>query len=144
MERLFEFVGNHLYLVIGFAVVTVLLIKDLFESLLRKYALVTPLQAVMLVNQEEAVVLDVREPQEWAKGHIINARLISLGELEKRLDELSDLKHKPVIVACQSGTRSPAACNKLIQAGFEKVYMLKGGTTAWTDAGLPVTKTKKS
>lgn len=144
MDRLFEFVGNHLYLVIAFAVVTVLLIKDLVDSLMRKYELVTPLQAVMLVNQEEAEILDVREPPEWAKGHIVNARLISLGDLDKHMDELSELKQRPLIVTCQSGTRSPAACKKLIQAGFEKVYMLKGGMTAWTDAGLPIAKTKQT
>jgi len=144
MERLFEFVGNHLYLVIIFVVIAVLLVKDLIESLLRKYEVVTPLQAVMLVNQEDAEILDVREPAEWAKGHIVNARLISLGDLDKRMNELGDLKQKPLIVTCQSGTRSPAACKKLVQAGFEKVYMLKGGTAAWTDAGLPVTKSRKN
>ncbi len=144
LERLFEFAGNHLYLVIIFFVITVLLVKDLLESLLRKYEVVTPLQAVMLVNQEDAEVVDVREPAEWAKGHIISAKLISLGDLEKRLDELKEHKQKPVIVTCQSGTRSPAACKKLIQEGFARVYMLKGGMTAWTDAGLPVTKPKKN
>ncbi len=142
MERLFEFVGNHLYLVLAFAAVVVLLLRDLMESLLRKYKIVTPLEAVMLINQEDAVVVDVREPHEWAKGHIAGTRLIPLGELEKRLGELEDLKHKPVVVACQSGTRSPAACKKLIQAGFEKVYLLKNGMRAWEDASLPVTKSK--
>ena len=143
MERLMEFIGNHLYLVIAFAVVTVLLLRDLLESLLRKYQLVTPLQAVMLINQEDAVVVDVREPSEWAKGHIVNARLISLGDLDKRLEELAEYRDRPVIVTCQSGTRSPAACKKLLGAGFTKVYMLKGGMTAWEDASLPVTKPKK-
>ncbi len=143
MERVFEFVGNHLYLVIGFAVVTVLLVRDLLESLTRKYKLVTPLQAVMLINQEDAIVVDVREPGEWEKGHIADARLISLGKLEERLDELAPYRHQPVIVTCQSGTRSPAACKTLQKAGFEKVYMLKGGMMAWEEANLPVTKPKK-
>jgi rhodanese-related sulfurtransferase len=142
MDRLFEFVGNHLYLVLAFAAVVVLLFRDLVESLLRKYQVITPLEAVMLINEKDAVVVDVREPHEWAKGHIVNARLIPLGELEKRLGELEDLKHKPVIVACQSGTRAPAACKKLIQAGFDKVCLLKNGMAAWEDASLPVIKHK--
>lgn len=142
MERLFEFIGNHLYLVLAFAAVVALLLRDLAESLLRKYQVVTPLEAVMLINQEDALVLDVREPHEWAKGHIAGARLISLGELEKRLAELEGLKSKPVIVTCQTGTRSPAACKKLIQAGFTRVYLLKNGMTAWEEASMPVTKPK--
>ncbi len=144
MERLLEFIGNHLYLVIAFAVVTVLLLRDLVESLLRKYQVVSPLQAVMLLNQEDAVVVDVREPPEWAKGHIGDAQLIPLGELDKRLEELASFKDRPVIVTCQSGTRSPAACKKLVKAGFTRVYMLKGGMTAWEDANLPATKPKKT
>lgn len=142
MDRLFEFVGNHLYLVLAFAAVTVLLLHNLLESLLRKYKIVTPLQAVMLINQEDAVVMDVRQPHEWSKGHIVDARLIPLEELEKRLSELEDAKHKPVVVVCQSGTRSPAACRKLMQAGFEKVFLLKNGMTAWEDASLPIIKPK--
>ncbi len=143
MERLLEFVGNHLYLVVAFVVVTVLLLRDLVESLLRKYQVVSPLQAVMLINQD-AVVVDVREPSEWAKGHIGNARLIPLGELDKRLEELAAFKDRPVIVTCQSGTRSSVACKKLVKAGFARVYMLKGGMTAWEDANLPVIKSKRT
>ncbi len=143
MERLLEFIGNHLYLVIAFVVVTVLLLRDLVETLLRKYQVVTPLQAVMLINQEDAVVVDVREPTEWAKGHIVGARLIPLGELDKRLEELASFRDRPVIVTCQSGTRSVAACKKLVKAGFANVHMLKGGMMAWEDANLPVTKPKK-
>ncbi len=142
MERLFEFVGNHLYLVLAFAAVAVLLLRDLVESLLRKYKLATPLEAVMLINQEDAAVVDVREPHEWSKGHIVNAKLIPLGELERRLSELEDWKSKPVIVVCQSGTRSPVACKKLVQAGFKQVYLLKNGMQAWEGASLPVTKPK--
>ncbi|MCX8048443.1 MAG: rhodanese-like domain-containing protein [Methylohalobius sp.] len=144
MDRLFEFIGNHLYLALAFAASTALLLHNLLESLLRKYKVATPLEAVMLINQEDAVVVDVRQPHEWAKGHIVGARLIPLGELDKRLADLDDAKHKPVIVTCQSGTRSPAACKKLLQAGFAKVYLLKNGMTAWEDASLPIVKPKPS
>ncbi|GAB6066800.1 rhodanese-like domain-containing protein [Methylothermus subterraneus] len=144
MERLLEFIGNHLYLVLAFAAVVVLLLRDLIEGLLRKYQVITPMEAVMLINQDDAVVVDVRQPNEWAKGHIVGAKLIALEELEKRLSELEDLKSKPIIVTCQSGIRAPAACKRLIQAGFEKVYLLKNGMTAWEEANLPVTKSKST
>ncbi len=142
MDRLFEFIGNHLYLALAFAAVVVLLIRDLVESVLRKYQVISPLEAVMLINQEDAVVVDVRQPHEWAKGHIVDAKLIPLGELEKNLEGLKAWQSKPVIVTCQSGTRSAAACKKLIGVGFTKVYMLKNGMTAWEEANLPVVKSK--
>jgi rhodanese-related sulfurtransferase len=142
MDRLFEFISNHLYLVLAFAAVVVLLIRDLAEILLRKYRVITPLEAVMLINQEDAVVVDVRQPHEWAKGHIVDAKLIPLEELEKHLEALKVWQAKPVIVTCQSGTHSAAACKKLISAGFAKVYLLKNGMTAWEEANLPVVKSK--
>ncbi len=142
LDRLFEFVGNHLYLVIAFVVVTVLLIRDLIESLLRKYQVVTPLQTVMLINNEDAVVLDVREPHEWVKGHVADAVLIPVGDLDKKQEGLEPYRGRAIVVTCQSGNRSITACRKLVAAGFPKVYLMKGGMTAWEEAGLPVVKSK--
>jgi rhodanese-related sulfurtransferase len=96
-------------------------------------------EATMLLNREEGLMLDVREPNEWASGHIANARHIALGQLGSRLSELEKFKQKPVIVCCASGNRSSSACGALRKAGFERVYNLAGGIGAWTAAGLPVT-----
>ncbi len=61
-------------------------------------------------------------------------------QVDKRLGELDKFKDKPVIVVCQSGNRSSSTCNALTKRGFEKVYNLSGGISAWEQAGLPVTK----
>jgi rhodanese-related sulfurtransferase len=95
--------------------------------------------ATLLINREEALVLDVRETQEWSSGHIPNARHIALGQLDKRISELEKFKSRPVIVCCASGNRSNSACGTLKRAGFERVFNLSGGIGAWTGAGLPVT-----
>lgn len=101
---------------------------------------VTPAQATLLINREDGVVLDVREPAEYARGHVVNARNIPLATLDKRLSELEKFKNRPVIVCCATGNRSVSAGGTLRKAGFEKVFNLSGGMAAWEQAGLPVTK----
>lgn len=143
ITQLAEFISNHWIMSSGWFIVTLLLIQDVFETLTRKYKSTSPTGAVALMNQEDTLVLDVREPSEYAKGHIENAVSIPFAKLDQRLHELESHKNKPVIVACQQGTRSAAACNKLIKAGFSQVHYLKGGILAWEDAKLPLRKGNK-
>lgn len=97
-------------------------------------------EATLLINRQDAVVVDVRETAEWSAGHIPNARHIALGQLAKHLSELDKFKDKPVIVVCASGNRSGTAGSVLMKNGFQQVYNLAGGIHAWSDAGLPMTK----
>lgn len=99
----------------------------------------TPAEATLLMNREDALVLDVRETGEWSSGHITGARHISLGQLDKRLSELDKFKEKPIIVVCATGNRSSSACGQLKKHGFGKVFSLGGGVSSWRDANLPLT-----
>lgn len=99
----------------------------------------TPAQATLLMNREDALVLDVRETGEWNSGHIPGARHITLAQLEKRMTEIEKFKARPVIVCCASGSRSSSACGQLKKSGFEKVYSLSGGISGWLESNLPVT-----
>lgn len=101
-------------------------------------ASLSPLQATLMINREDAIVLDIREPAEWSKGHIPNARHIPLGQIEKRLAELDRFKAKPIIVSCATGSRAGSVCGTLRKAGFEKVFNLAGGVPAWEQAGQPL------
>ncbi|MBI4985519.1 MAG: rhodanese-like domain-containing protein [Rhodocyclales bacterium] len=96
-------------------------------------------EATLLINREDALVLDVRETGEWSAGHIPAARHIAVGQIEKRLSEIDKYKEKPVIVCCASGNRSSSAAAALRKAGFQKVFNLSGGIGAWKEAGLPLT-----
>ncbi len=96
------------------------------------------LEATRLMNQPGTLVLDVRQPQEFAAGHLPKARHIPLGDLAARIGEIAKFKDKPVIVTCRSGARSGSACRALKKAGFTSVYNLKGGVPAWEQASLPV------
>ena len=99
----------------------------------------SPAEATLLMNREDALVLDVRETGEWSSGHITGARHITLAQLDKRLSELDRFKEKPIIVVCATGNRSSSACGQLKKHGFGKVYSLGGGIASWRDSSLPLT-----
>jgi rhodanese-related sulfurtransferase len=111
-----------------------------WPHLQRRGSKVSLLQATQMINQGKTIVLDVREPGEFAAGHLREAKNIPLQELPKRIGELEKAKSKNVIVVCQSGLRSNKAASQLNQAGFGAVYSLNGGLAAWQAQGLPVTK----
>jgi rhodanese-related sulfurtransferase len=99
----------------------------------------SPAEATLLMNREDALVLDVRETGEWSTGHIAGARHITLAQLDKHLSELDKFKGKPIIVVCATGNRSSSACGQLKKHGFDKVYSLGGGVSSWREANLPLT-----
>ena len=83
-----------------------------------------------------AFMLDVREPDEWAAGHIEGATLIPLGELADRVAEVPE--DRQVVVVCRSGNRSAQGRDILLGAGLPAVTSMGGGMKAWTGAGQPV------
>lgn len=139
-EQLFEFISNHWMMAAALFVVTILLIQDIIDSATRKHKTVSPSEAVVIMNDDQTIVVDVREPPEFAEGHIEGARNIPLGKLDERVGELESHKNKPIVVNCQAGTRSLAAGKKLTKLGFTQVYEMKGGIFAWKDQNLPMTK----
>jgi rhodanese-related sulfurtransferase len=92
------------------------------------------------MNQQGALLLDVREPAEYAAIHAPNAKLIPLGEVGLRLKEIEAYKDKPIAVICRSGRRSAKAVALLQEAGFSQVSNVQGGILAWEQAGLEVIK----
>ncbi|MBL8395286.1 MAG: rhodanese-like domain-containing protein [Candidatus Accumulibacter sp.] len=101
---------------------------------------VTPTQATMLINRENGQLIDIREPNEYVSGHLVDSRNIPAGSLAERVGELEALKDSPVILVCQSGARSSVACGTLAKLGFSRVHTLEGGIAAWAEAGLPLKK----
>ncbi len=96
---------------------------------------VTVEEAQIRATQGSAAILDVREPDEWAAGHIPGAIHIPLGELEQRLGELS--QDRPLVAACRSGSRSARATKFLQGRGYE-VANLVGGMKSWQRSRLPI------
>ena len=112
----------------------------LFPALMPKGRRATALQVTQLINRGKTTVLDVRSAEEFAAGHVRDAKNIPLADLNNRIGELEKAKSRTIVVVCQTGARSDKAVRQLKAAGFEDVLSLDGGVTAWTAAGLPVTK----
>lgn len=96
------------------------------------------LQATQLINQKQTIIVDVRDPAQFAAGHIREARNFPVKELSKRLAELEKFKSRNILVVCQSGTQSGQAAAVLAKAGFNEVHGLTGGMAAWQAQSLPV------
>jgi rhodanese-related sulfurtransferase len=112
----------------------------LWPNLQRRGQKVSLLQATQMINQGKTIVLDVREPAQFAAGHLRDAKNIPLKELPNRISELDKFKSKSVIVMCQQGMQSARATTQLKKAGFNEVVSLNGGLAAWQAQGLPVAK----
>ena len=97
----------------------------------------SPSEAVMLINREKAVLLDVSEPAEYAAGHAAGARNVPLKSLETATD-LPKNKALPLVVLCSTGTRASRAVGILRKLGYENSRVLAGGFAAWREANLPV------
>lgn len=143
MDKLLEFTGNHTLLVLALMISFFVLV---FSELRRKASGLINVEAgaaVKLINND-AVVIDLRSVDLFAKGHIVNARSIPSDELDGKMNSLESIKSKPIVAVCDAGITSTKAVNTLRAAGFESVYGLKGGMAGWSQAGLPVVTGKKT
>ena len=138
--RIIEFIGNHPILILAFAGTLGALFASEITRRLNGTRSVGPVQATQLSNRENAVFLDTREDREYSDGHIPEAIHIPLKQLPERVTELNKYKKLPIIAYCRSGNRSNGVGTILKKHGFESVYNLGGGITAWQSASLPVSK----
>lgn len=143
MDKFFEFAGNHTLLVAG-------LLGSFFFAVfyeLRQKANglinVEASEAVKLINNN-AVVLDLRSAETYGRGHIVNARNVTAGDVEARVPAFAPDKSKPVVAVCDNGISSNRTVTALRKMGYESVYGLKGGMNGWIQAGLPVVTGKKT
>ena len=97
---------------------------------------ISPVDASEMFTAKEAVIIDVREQNEWDEKHIPGAIHIPVAQLNSRIAELEQYKDTPVIMQCRSGRRSAKGAVALHGAGFKQVYNMDGGILAWDKAGL--------
>ena len=135
-----QFIRDNIGLILAACLSGVMLLWLQFGSRLRGVKEVTSVEALQLINHKNALVLDVREADEFKAGHILNSKTIPLGKLRERIGELERYKDQPIVVVCRTEQRSNAACVLLGKQGFGQVYNLKGGVLAWQKASLPLEK----
>jgi len=143
MDRYIEFVTNHWLLFIALAVVTFLLIQDLMETAFRKFGTLSPLMVVSKMNNEDPVIIDTRDVIDFKNGHIDSAINVPLEKFDDNIGKLKKHSNTPVIVVCQTGTRSTTACKKLTDSGLNKVFSMTGGMQSWEENNFPTAKSKK-
>ena len=141
MGQLTEFIARHWLLVTAF--VTVLIVLFVIE--VRSRAIggkcrLTYYQTIRLINNEKAVVVDIRDSQSYSKGHITNAVNIPATELDKHLQHLEKYKQQPIIIVCAIGKKSAHFMDKLYKQRYKRVYIMIGGMSAWNNANIPVVR----
>jgi len=143
MDQYIEFISNHYLLSLAFVVVLYLLLQELIESAFNQFEALSPLMVVAKMNDSDTVVVDVRDPHEYIKGHIEDSINLPLNKFAEKLNVVEKYKNQPIIVVCQSGTRSTPACKILTKAGFEQVFTMTGGMQSWEDNKFPIKNTSK-
>ncbi len=143
MDTYLEFVGNHLLLTSALMASFFLLVFSELKLLAGGIVNLDPQAAVKLINAD-ATVVDLRNADAFARGHIVNAKNIPNDELDEELDKIKRLGNKPVVAVCDAGVTSAKVVTRLRKAGIENVYGLKGGINAWNEASLPLVAAKKT
>ncbi|HYJ04980.1 MAG TPA: rhodanese-like domain-containing protein [Chthoniobacterales bacterium] len=99
---------------------------------------ISPADALKAAEEGNAVLIDVREEDDWNEGHAKGAKHLSRGVIELDIEEeIPDLK-KPIVCYCGGGSRSALVTESLQKMGYENVRSMAGGLRAWKEAGLPV------
>ena len=137
MERFLEFAMGHWVLASTFAG---LLIALFLLEKHRSGRSVSPQQATMLLNREEAVIIDVRDTKDFNNGRIKGSIHIPLAKLKDRIDEIEKYKEKQLVIVDKAGQHSGMAGKQLKAAGFENICRMSGGIAEWKNSSLPLVK----
>ena len=143
LHKLPTFVGNHLALSALFMIILLALVAMEFGRLLRKYKELTPGGLTLLINRESPLLVDLSARADFEKMHVPGARHVLPSQFDPEHKDLAKAKDLPVVVMDKDGRGSDKAAQRLVKAGFTKVYTLGGGVLAWQQAQLPLAKGSK-
>jgi rhodanese-related sulfurtransferase len=139
MDQIIQFATAHPLL--SASAIAVTLMALVYEIRIKSQGIsdVQGAEGVRLINAG-AIVLDVRNREQFNSGHIINARNVESDQLDTKIETLKSDLTKPIVVCCESGMSSGRVAGKLRKAGFTQVYNLKGGLSAWRSENYPLEK----
>ncbi|NVK23953.1 MAG: rhodanese-like domain-containing protein [Gammaproteobacteria bacterium] len=141
MDQYIEFLGNHYMLTAAWIVLFFLFITSFVGAAMSKVKLVSTHDMTLLVNRENAKVVDTRAAADFNKGHITDAINLTLDKITtEQFGALEKHKSDPIIVVCNAGISAKTAAKQLTKSGFENVSVLQGGMQTWTSANLPIVK----
>lgn len=137
MDRAFEFLSNHPFL---FGILAALAILFFTIESKRSGRKISPNTLGMMVNSQNAQLIDIRPPKKFATGYIQGSRNIPFTEVKDRLDEIRAIE-QPVIIICDIGVQAGAAIQMIAK---DNVYRLEGGIGGWQGAGMPLVGVQKT
>ncbi|KRE96579.1 hypothetical protein ASG87_16455 [Frateuria sp. Soil773] len=143
LHQLPTFLGNHFALAALFVILLVALVAMEATRLLRKFKELTPAGLTLLINRENPLLVDLSARADFEKAHVPGARHVLMSQFDPEHKDLAKAKELPVVVMDKDGRGADKAAQRLVKAGFAKVYTLGGGVMAWQQAQLPVAKGNK-
>lgn len=139
MEHLGQFISNHWQLWLAFIVILLLVFINELITQKKKAKELSPQTAVDMINNGNAVVIDLRDKEAFKNGHIIDSVNCNASDFEQQ--KMDKYKNKSIILVCARGLQSPAVAAKIRTQGFQPL-VLSGGIAAWQNADLPLIKGK--
>lgn len=144
MQEFIEFAQRHTLLTVSWFAIFAMVIYTFFKSATEKFKTIQHPEAIRLINNEDAKVIDLRTLDEFQRGHIIDSINLLPSDIKNaNLGKIEQHKEKPLILVDLNGVNAPASAALLTKQGFSKVYVLKEGISAWMGANLPIVKKHK-
>jgi rhodanese-related sulfurtransferase len=140
LHKLPQFVGNHMFLVALFVAVVLALLVTQVMVLLRKYKELTPAGLTQLINRDTPLLIDLSASADFEKMHVPGAKHVAMSQFDPENKDLVKARELPVVVMDKDGRTADGAAQRLVKAGFTRVYTLGGGVLAWQQAQLPTAK----
>ena len=138
MQQLIQFLGHNWAMSAALIIVFAMIVFNEIQFLRKKGKEVSPQDVVNLINNDNAVVIDLRPKENHIKSHIIDSISATLDEFNK--NKMDRYKSRTVILVCEQGVKSAALALKLRGQGFTNPLVLSGGMNAWQKASLPTVK----
>lgn len=143
ISEIIPFAKNHPILTLAWVLILVAIIYLTIKNALSKVKMIGSSMAVNLINKENAVIVDIRNNDNFRLGHITEAHNILPIDIKNgSIKQLEKFKDNPIIVVCDNGTTAVASGELLVKAGFSNVYALKDGIAGWNGDNLPLVKSK--
>lgn len=139
MQEIVQFMQHHEMLSLALIIIFILLIIIEFVRLKRGSNQISPNQLISMINHQNAVVVDIRAPDAFASGHIVDAISLPLADIDGKHKKLEKFKSHPIVIVCTAGVESQKAAAQLEKNGFNAL-ILAGGIRAWRTAEMPLVK----
>lgn len=135
-----EFLLENWPLVLALVVIIGMLVFETMSPSAGGGRAVAVADVAQITNYQQGVILDIRDKDSFAKGHIANAKNIPFDTLESKINQVQKWQKRPIIVTCNNGLTAKKSIKTLKANGFENLYVLSGGMQAWLKEGFPLVK----